>query len=86
MGIGVSVLLIAIGAILAFAVHVSANGFDINTIGIILMAVGGIGLLTALIIGGMGPWGGTRRTTVVDDGYARPVAGSRRVTETRETY
>ena len=68
MGIGVSILLIAIGAVLAFAVHVTGHGFDINTIGVILMAVGGVGLLTALVLGGMGS--GVRRRTVVDDGPA----------------
>src|SRR5579884_3544597 len=68
MGIGVSVLLIAIGAILAFAVHVTTSGFNINTIGIILMVVGGIGLLVALMVTGIGGWGGVRRTTYVDDG------------------
>ena len=73
MGIGVSVLLIAIGAVLTFAVHVTGHGFNINMIGIILMAVGGVGLLTALLVGGMGSRG-VRRTTVVDDGVA-PVGG-----------
>ncbi|HZU71828.1 MAG TPA: DUF6458 family protein [Acidimicrobiales bacterium] len=72
MGIGVSVLLIAIGAILAFAVHVTTSGFNVNTIGIILMIVGAIGLLTALMIGGIGSWGGFRRTTYVEDGAAAP--------------
>lgn len=81
MGIGVSVFLIAIGAILAFAVHVTTSGFNINTIGIILMVVGGIGLLVAMIVGGVGGWGGVRRTTYVDDGAAVP---RRRVV--RDTY
>ena len=67
MGIGVSVLLIAAGAILAFAVHTTVNGFDINTIGIILMAVGGVGLLVAVLVGGVGGWGGIRHTTYLDE-------------------
>ena len=37
MGIGTSIFLIAVGAILRFAVHVSATGFSIHTIGVILM-------------------------------------------------
>lgn len=49
MGIGVSLFLIAVGAILAWAVDVSASGIDINMVGIILMAVGGIGLLLSLL-------------------------------------
>ena len=52
MGIGVSLLLLAIGAILTFAVEVSADGFNINTIGVILMVVGGIGLLFSLFFWG----------------------------------
>ena len=74
MGIGVSVLLLAVGAVLAFAVHVTTNGFDVNTVGVILMVVGGIGLAVALAFagGGWGGWGGYRRTTYVDDGLAAP--------------
>jgi hypothetical protein len=49
MGIGVSLFLIAVGAILAWAVEVSASGIDINMVGIILMIVGGIGLLLSLL-------------------------------------
>ncbi|MCW2614983.1 MAG: hypothetical protein JWN08_1977 [Frankiales bacterium] len=52
MGIGASVFLIAIGAILAFAVEVEANGFNINTIGIILMLAGAVGLLMTMLVFG----------------------------------
>jgi len=56
MGIGVSLILIAIGAILDFAVTVRTSGFNLNTIGVILMVVGGIGLLFSLIFwGSLGP-------------------------------
>ncbi|MGH2795155.1 MAG: DUF6458 family protein [Actinomycetota bacterium] len=55
MGIGVSVFLIAIGAILSFAINTDAKGFNINAIGYILMACGALGLLvTTLIFGGRG--------------------------------
>ncbi len=50
MGIGVSVFLIAVGAILAFAVNATVSGLDINVIGYILMVVGILGLLTTLLI------------------------------------
>jgi hypothetical protein len=50
--IGTSLVLIAIGAILTFAVNVTAKGFNINTIGVILMIVGGIGLLISLVMAG----------------------------------
>jgi Domain of unknown function (DUF6458) len=53
MGIGLSILLIALGAILRFAVHVSTSGFSIHTIGVILMIVGVIGLIVALFAGSM---------------------------------
>jgi hypothetical protein len=59
MGIGVSLLLIAIGAILDFAVNVNTDGFNLNTIGVILMIVGGIGLLFSLFF--WGSWGPGRR-------------------------
>ena len=69
MGFGVSIFLIALGAVLAFAVNVSASGIDLNTIGVILMAVGAIGLaVTALVLNG-GGWYGPRRRTVARDAY-----------------
>jgi len=63
MGIGTSIFLIAVGAILDFAVNVNTNGFNINTIGLILMIVGAIGLLLSLIFwGSWGGFGGYRRS------------------------
>lgn len=68
VGIGVSVFLMAVGAILTFAVEASADGININTVGIILMVVGAIGLLATLVLlGGGAPWGARRRTVVRDD-------------------
>ena len=58
MGIGTSILLIAIGAILKFAVTSSVSGVSLSTVGVILMIVGGLGLLISLIMGEF--W--TRRT------------------------
>lgn len=82
MGIGISIFLIAVGAVLAFGVHVASSGIDINTIGVILMVVGGLGLLATLIMfGGPGFGGVYRRSTYVEDGAA-PV--NRRVV--RRTY
>jgi Domain of unknown function (DUF6458) len=43
VGIGVSLILIAVGAVLAFAMHPSSSGFDIDTVGYTLLAVGAIG-------------------------------------------
>ena len=52
MGIGVSVFLLALGAILAFAVNASISGLDINVIGYILMVAGAIGLLMTMLVFG----------------------------------
>jgi hypothetical protein len=48
MGIGTSLFLIAVGAILYFAVNADVSGIEISTIGIILMVVGVLGLLISL--------------------------------------
>lgn len=47
--IGASILLIAVGAVMAYAVTVDTEGFNINTAGVILMVVGAIGLVVSLI-------------------------------------
>jgi hypothetical protein len=60
MRIGASLFLIALGAILEFAVNKHVNGININTVGLILMVVGIIGLLIDLLL-----WSNRRRTTVV---------------------
>ncbi len=52
MGIGVSVFLLALGAILTFAVHATVSGLDINVIGVILMVAGAIGLLMTMLVFG----------------------------------
>jgi hypothetical protein len=68
MGIGVSLVLIAVGAIMAFAVHVSGHGFNIHTIGIILLVVGAIGALLSMIFwSSWGGVGGARRETVIEE-------------------
>ncbi len=74
MGIGVSIFLIALGAILAFAVSAEVAGLDIQTVGWILLAVGIVGLVLSMIFWSSwgGPGGMRRRTTYVEDG---PPAG-----------
>lgn len=49
MGIGVSVFLIAVGAILSFALETAVEGINLNTVGVILMVVGAIGLLMSML-------------------------------------
>jgi len=73
MGVGVSILLIAVGAILAFAVNVTTKGLDLDTVGVILMITGLLGLLLSLVFwSSWGGFGGYRRETVVRDPYDRP--------------
>jgi len=50
MNIGGSLALIALGAILAFAVADSIDGVALGTIGLILMAVGALGLIVSLFM------------------------------------
>ena len=49
MGTGFSIFLIAVGAILAFAVDASISGLDIEVVGIILMVAGAIGVVVSLM-------------------------------------
>jgi Domain of unknown function (DUF6458) len=82
MGIGVSLILIAVGAVLAFAVNATASGFNVHTVGWILLAVGALGVLLSLVF--WSSWRGfggsrtvvserpARRRTVVEDEVARP--------------
>ena len=72
MGLGVSIFLIAIGAILTFAVNVTDPAVNIDAVGWILMAVGAAGALLSLIFwsswAGPGYWTTRRRTTYVEQG------------------
>jgi hypothetical protein len=69
VGLGVSIFLIALGAILAFAVTKEVSGLDVQTVGWILLAVGVMGLVLSMIFwSSWGGWGGRRRATYVEDG------------------
>lgn len=68
MGIGVSVFLLAVGAIMTFALNAEVSGIDLDTVGVILMVVGVIGLLFSMMF--WSSWGGFNRSesrTVVRD-------------------
>jgi len=67
MGISVSLVLIAVGAVLTWAVTATASGIDLNVVGVILMIVGAAGLILSLIF--WSSWGGfaNSSTTVVRD-------------------
>jgi hypothetical protein len=61
MGIGVSLFLIAVGAILAFAVADNLSGVDLVAVGWILMVVGLIGAVLSALF--WSSWGGFSRHT-----------------------
>jgi hypothetical protein len=56
MGIGTSIVVFAIGAILRFATTVHTTNFNVHTIGVILMIVGAVGFVVSLFF--WGSWGG----------------------------
>jgi hypothetical protein len=70
MGLGVSLLLIAAGAILAFAVNTTVSGVDVQTVGWILLVVGIVGGVLSMIFwsswAGPGYWS-RRRGGYVED-------------------
>lgn len=75
MGLGVSLILIAAGAILNWGVSAAVSGVDLHAIGWILIAVGALGALLSMIFwsswGGFGNAPSRRRTTYVEDGPVR---------------
>ena len=69
MGVGTSLVLFAVGAILRFAVSVTTSGFNIHAIGVILMIVAAVGFVLSLAF--WGSWGGfggsnRRRQTTIE--------------------
>ena len=91
MGIAVSLILIAAGAILEWGVTAHASGLNLNAIGAILMVIGVVGFVLSLLLWqtwwGPGYFGRTayvegasvrpwaRRTTYVEDEAPRPADG-----------
>lgn len=92
MGITISLLLIAVGAILRFAVSANTSGIDLQTTGVILMIIGAIGAVLSLIF--WASWGGfSRRESVTRTNVADPAAPAatqpvvtQHVDETRTRY
>jgi hypothetical protein len=80
MGIGGSIFLLALGAILAFAINAHISGIDINIVGLVLMAAGLVGLIITIWY-----WSSRRRTMV--SSTQRPVmrGDGTYVNEYRET-
>ena len=68
VGIGVSLFLIAAGAILAWAVEFESEGIDLNAVGIILLVVGVVGLLLSMLFwSSFAPFRRGERTVVRED-------------------
>lgn len=73
MGISVSILLIAVGAVLAWAVNAEASGIDLQVAGVIMVVIGIIGFIASLVFwsswGGFGRRGdgGSPQTNIVKD-------------------
>jgi hypothetical protein len=83
MGVAVSILLIAAGAILTWGVTAEAEGLDVNAIGVILLVVGILGLVLSMIF--WQSWGGFHgRATYVEGGPVRRTRGPRRRTVVEE--
>ena len=77
MGLGLSLLLIAAGAILIWGVTGEVASLDVDAIGVILMVVGVVGLLLSMLF--WSSWGGPgyfgrRRETIVEEGPPPPPA------------
>jgi len=72
MGFGMSLILIAVGLILALAVNWESSAVDIHTIGWIVTIIGAVGLVLSMVFwnswAGPGYWYNRRRTTYVDEG------------------
>ncbi|MDP5185193.1 DUF6458 family protein [Blastococcus sp. BMG 814] len=82
MRLGTAIVLLALGAILTFALRVDVSGVDLQVVGWILMIVGALGIVLELAV-----WGPRRRRVTRTDAYGDPAAGgpARRST-TEETY
>ena len=69
MGLGVSLILVAVGAVLTWAVTATVSGIDIKVVGVILLIVGILGfVLSMLFWSSWGGPGGARRRTTIEDG------------------
>src|SRR5688500_13135775 len=74
-GVGISIFIGAVGAIMRYAITASTQGFDMHTAGVILMFVGAIGaLISVLFWTSLSPWNRSSRSsrlveTTTDDGH-----------------
>ncbi|HZO60343.1 MAG TPA: DUF6458 family protein [Solirubrobacterales bacterium] len=83
MGIGTSIFLIAVGAILRYAVTGNVEGVDLDVVGLILMIVGVAGLVLTFLW--MTIWADRRRGAVAERAVVREPVREREVVE-RDVY
>jgi uncharacterized membrane protein len=69
MGIGINSFVMAVGAILTFAVNATVAGLNIKVVGVILMIAGAVGLILTVAV-----FAPRRRLTVTETNRSRPVA------------
>ena len=83
MRLGTAIVLLALGAILTFALRVDVSGIDLQVVGWILMLAGALGIVLELAV-----WGPrSRRRVTHSEGYGAPAAGGpAQRTTTDETY
>jgi hypothetical protein len=74
-GIATSIVVFAVGAVLDFAVTASTtdHGFNVHTVGVILMVVGAVGFVISVIAVTLGSERFRHRSTVIDDGSGHVV-------------
>jgi uncharacterized membrane protein len=80
--VGFGLVLIVVGAILDFAVTATANGFNVNTVGVILLIVGIVAFLLGIVFMFMSS---SRRTTITNDVRNTPDGGQQRVVDQRDS-
>ena len=83
MRLGTAIVLLALGAILTFALRFDVSGIDLQVVGWILMIVGALGIVLEVAV-----WGPrARRRVTHTDAYGAAAAGpAQRTTTTDETY
>ncbi len=82
MRLGTAIVLLALGAILTFALRFDVSGVDLQVVGWILMIVGALGIVLELVV-----WGPrSRRRVTHSEGYGPPAGGPAQRTTTDETY
>jgi hypothetical protein len=87
VGLVISMVMITIGAVMRFAVTATADGFNVGTVGMILMIVGIAGAIMSIVF--WASWGGfntlARRRTLVTTAAPSAVSSQTIVRETTET-